>query len=176
MELTQDDYLLLYRNMVRGRKFDEKQAEIYYSAATRVWGFHPHLGIGQEALGAGGCSFLRPDDYLVKIAQQEHDDYFAWRRIYNRNREDIGENPNLIYPYHEIRLSKLETDILRRDYTFSVHVVVSGETLWSIAGDKYGDPIAWIVLFLDNRQVIGPDAGKLEPGMELQVRSGLWAQ
>jgi nucleoid-associated protein YgaU len=117
---------------------------------------------------------IRPDDYLVKIAQNEHDNHSEWRSIYNRNRDDIGDNPNLIYPYHQIQLSKLENDIARWDYSYSVHVVESGETLWSIAGDKYGDPIAWIVIFLDNREILGSEAGKLEPGMELQIRSALW--
>jgi nucleoid-associated protein YgaU len=117
---------------------------------------------------------IRPDDYLVKIAQNEHDNRSEWRSIYNRNRDDIGDNPNLIYPYYEIQLSKLEDEIARWDYSYSVHVVEPGETLWSIAGDRYGDPIAWIVIFLDNREILGSDAGILEPGMELQIRSALW--
>jgi nucleoid-associated protein YgaU len=117
---------------------------------------------------------IRPDDYLVKIAQNEHDNRSEWRRIYNRNRDHIGENPNLIYPYHEVQLQKLEDEIARWEYDFSVHVVQSGETLWSIAGNKFGDPIAWIVIFLDNREILGSDAGILEPGMELRIRSALW--
>ncbi len=118
---------------------------------------------------------IRPNDYLVKIAQNEYGNRSEWRRIYNQNRDRIGDNPNLIYPYHEIQLQKLEDEITKWEYAYSVHVVESGETLWSISGDKYGDPIAWIVIFLDNQEICGSDAGYLEPGMELQIRSVLWA-
>jgi len=65
MEFSRDQLLMLYRDMVRGRKFEDEFMEAHFKA-SEPWGFHPHLGVGQEALGAGGCTFLRPDDYLVK--------------------------------------------------------------------------------------------------------------
>ena len=47
---------------------------------------------------------IRPDDWLSKIALQEYGNPRVWRRIYDWNRKAIGENPNLIYPYHELDL------------------------------------------------------------------------
>jgi TPP-dependent pyruvate/acetoin dehydrogenase alpha subunit len=61
MEFTKEDKILLYRNMVRGRKFDEALVEM--CAKSQVPGMW-HSGIGHEAVGAGIATFLRVDDWL----------------------------------------------------------------------------------------------------------------
>ncbi len=65
MEFTRDDLLQLYRNMVLTRAYDEQAVERFYKG-ERVGSFPPHTGIGQEAVTVGGCTFLGPDDYLLK--------------------------------------------------------------------------------------------------------------
>lgn len=117
---------------------------------------------------------IRPNDYLTKIAYKEYGNPFEWRRIYSWNRDRIGDNPNLIYPYHELQLYKPEDDVDQWDYDYLIHVVASGETLWSIAADEYGDAIAWIVIFWDNEDVLSSNAGSIKPGMELRIRTELW--
>ncbi len=61
MEFSREDKILLYRNMVRGRKYDEEMVELF--AKVKVPGMW-HSGIGQEAVGAGAATFLRKDDWL----------------------------------------------------------------------------------------------------------------
>jgi TPP-dependent pyruvate/acetoin dehydrogenase alpha subunit len=61
MEFTKEDKMLLYRNMVRGRKFDEALVEM--CAKSQVPGMW-HSGLGHEAVGAGIATFLRKDDWL----------------------------------------------------------------------------------------------------------------
>jgi pyruvate dehydrogenase E1 component alpha subunit len=61
MEFTKEDKILLYQNMVRGRKYDEELVELF--AKVKVPGMW-HSGIGQEAVGAGATTFLRKDDWL----------------------------------------------------------------------------------------------------------------
>ena len=117
---------------------------------------------------------IRHNDYLVKIATNEYGNPNEWRRIYDWNRELVGDDPNLIYPYHELELRKPEDEIIRWDYDYTIHVVEQGETLWTIAGDRYGDEIAWIVIFWDNEETLGSNAGWLKPGMELRIRTELW--
>ncbi|MFB0517347.1 MAG: LysM peptidoglycan-binding domain-containing protein [Candidatus Neomarinimicrobiota bacterium] len=117
---------------------------------------------------------IRPHDYLIKIAYNEYGNPNEWRRIYSWNRERIGDNPNLIYPYHELELYKPEDQIVKWDYDYTIHVVEKDETLWSIAGQKYGDEIAWIVIFWDNEKALNSNAGMLKPGMELRIRTELW--
>jgi TPP-dependent pyruvate/acetoin dehydrogenase alpha subunit len=52
---------LLFRNMVRGRRFDEAVNELCRkSILPGMW----HSGIGHEATQAGAASFLRQDDWL----------------------------------------------------------------------------------------------------------------
>ncbi len=117
---------------------------------------------------------IRHNDYLYKIAIDEYGDPDEWRRIYDWNRELIGDDPNLIYPYNELELRKPENEITRWEYDYTIHVVGEGETLWSIAGEEYGDEIAWIVIFWDNEETLNSNKNRLEPGMELRIRTDLW--
>src|SRR4030067_2851 len=61
MELSRDEMLKLYTNLVRARKLDEKMIECLY--AGKVLTFF-HSGQGQEAAGVALCALLRKDDYL----------------------------------------------------------------------------------------------------------------
>jgi TPP-dependent pyruvate/acetoin dehydrogenase alpha subunit len=61
MKLEKDDLVLLYKNMVRGRKVDELAVRGLQDG--RVKAFY-HSGQGSEALAAGVATFLRKDDYL----------------------------------------------------------------------------------------------------------------
>jgi pyruvate dehydrogenase E1 component alpha subunit len=54
--------LSLLREMLLMRRFEERTAEAY--ALGKIGGFC-HLYIGQEAVGAGALSVLRPDDYVI---------------------------------------------------------------------------------------------------------------
>ncbi|MEE9162515.1 MAG: LysM peptidoglycan-binding domain-containing protein, partial [Candidatus Neomarinimicrobiota bacterium] len=140
-----------------------------------------YAGIEQEpewALHPDSATYMyliRPDDYLTKIAWQEYGNPNEWRRIYSWNRDRIGSDPNLIYPYHELALYKPKDEIERWDYDYIIHVVEEGESLWSIAGMEYGDEIAWSVLFWDNEEALNANAGMLRPGMELRIRTRLWS-
>ncbi|MFC1484105.1 LysM peptidoglycan-binding domain-containing protein [Candidatus Neomarinimicrobiota bacterium] len=137
-------------------------------------------GIEQEPVGTlhpdstSYAYMIRPNDYLIKIAYKEYGNPYEWRKIYRWNREKIGDNPNLIYPYRELDLYKPEEEHSDWSYDYLVHVIEPGESLWSIAGDEYGDALAWIVIFWDNEDVLGANGGRLKPGMELRIRTNLW--
>ena len=59
--LTDELRVDLLRQMLLGRRFEERCAEMY--ALQKIGGFC-HLAIGQEAVSAGTMSTLRPDDYI----------------------------------------------------------------------------------------------------------------
>ena len=59
---TIQDRLQLYRSMVRIRLFELKIQEIYRSGVMP--GFI-HLYVGEEAVAAGVCAHLKPDDYVT---------------------------------------------------------------------------------------------------------------
>lgn len=117
---------------------------------------------------------IKHHDNLSLIAYNEYGNANEWRRIYAWNREKIGDNPNLIYPYHELDIKKPKGDVTKFSYTHYTYTVKSGETLWSIARKEYGDPIAWSILFWDNEKEINAKGGKLYAGMRLKVRSQLF--
>ena len=52
----------MYRSMLLIRRFEERCAQLYVEG--KIGGFL-HLYIGQEAVGVGAMSLLRPDDYFV---------------------------------------------------------------------------------------------------------------
>ena len=137
-------------------------------------------GIEQEPAGTlhpDSVSYLymiRRDDYLTKIAFNEYGNPNEWRRIYQWNRDRIGDDPNLIYPYNDLELFKPESEIEPVEYDYIIHKVTAGETLWSIASQEYGDELVWIIIFWDNEDVLSTRQGLLKPGMELRIRTRLF--
>jgi TPP-dependent pyruvate/acetoin dehydrogenase alpha subunit len=61
MDLTKEQLITMYTNLVRARKLDELMVEGLKSGKMK--GFY-HSGQGEEAVGIGGASYLRDDDYL----------------------------------------------------------------------------------------------------------------
>ena len=60
--MNRDEAFALYRQMLLIRRFEERCAQLY--VAGKIGGFL-HLYIGQEAVGVGAISLLRPDDYII---------------------------------------------------------------------------------------------------------------
>jgi pyruvate dehydrogenase E1 component alpha subunit len=60
--MTRDEAAELYRQMLLIRRFEERCAQLYVEG--KIGGFL-HLYIGQEAVGVGAMSLLRPDDYFI---------------------------------------------------------------------------------------------------------------
>ena len=113
---------------------------------------------------------IQPGDFLIKIAKKEYGDWRKWRDIYRWNRKEIGDNPNLIYPYRFLDLLKPIDQLKTCELKFYPRLVNTGESLWTIAREVYGDELAWIVLFWDNESLMKANNGVLYPGMELKVR------
>jgi len=68
LEEDRETLLALFRQMLLIRRFEEKCAESY--SLGKIGGFC-HLYIGQEAVGVGAISALRPDDYVL-TSYREH--------------------------------------------------------------------------------------------------------
>ncbi|MFN7715052.1 MAG: pyruvate dehydrogenase (acetyl-transferring) E1 component subunit alpha [Pseudanabaenaceae cyanobacterium] len=61
LNITADEALILYEDMVLGRYFEDKCAEMYYRG--KMFGF-VHLYNGQEAVSTGVIKAMRKDDYV----------------------------------------------------------------------------------------------------------------
>ncbi len=69
VEITREEGLMLYEDMMLGRLFEDKCAEMYYRG--RMFGF-VHLYNGQEAISTGMTKALRPDEDYVCSTYRDH--------------------------------------------------------------------------------------------------------
>jgi TPP-dependent pyruvate/acetoin dehydrogenase alpha subunit len=63
MPITEREHLEILRQMLRIRRFEENLYQMYLN--KQVPGMSPHLSVGQEAVAAGVCHAMRPEDYLL---------------------------------------------------------------------------------------------------------------
>ena len=116
---------------------------------------------------------VEPGDFLVKIAKKEYGDFKLWKYIYDWNKDQIGDNPNIIYPYQFFNLQKERLQAKTFEPTYFDYVVQPGDNLWKIAGKQYGDSKSWIILLWDNEELIKSTSGILSPGVVLRLREKL---
>ncbi len=69
VQITKEEGLMFYEDMVLGRLFEDKCAEMYYRG--RMFGF-VHLYNGQEAVSSGIIKCLRPDEDYVCSTYRDH--------------------------------------------------------------------------------------------------------
>ena len=119
---------------------------------------------------------IKPGQTLSLIAYEEYGNPNEWRTIYGWNKEKIGNDPNMIHPYHYLDLLKPSENSLEFEPDYYIHRVTRGETLWTISKKEYGDKYAWVVLYWDNEVLLQENDGVLKPGMELKVRTELWPE
>jgi pyruvate dehydrogenase E1 component alpha subunit len=68
-EITKAEGLMLYRDMILGRFFEDKCAEMYYRG--KMFGF-VHLYNGQEAISSGVIKAMRPGEDYVSSTYRDH--------------------------------------------------------------------------------------------------------
>ena len=54
---------------------------------------------------------IKRGDFLTKIALREYGDASMWRDIYSWNKDEIGDNPDRLYPYNFLSLKRESTDV-----------------------------------------------------------------
>ncbi|HAC62987.1 MAG TPA: pyruvate dehydrogenase (acetyl-transferring) E1 component subunit alpha [Cyanothece sp. UBA12306] len=69
VQISKEEGLILYEDMMLGRLFEDKCAEMYYRG--RMFGF-VHLYNGQEAVSTGLIKALRPDEDYVSSTYRDH--------------------------------------------------------------------------------------------------------
>ena len=68
-QITREQGLVLYEDMVLGRMFEDKCAEMYYRG--KMFGF-VHLYNGQEAVSSGVIQAMRPGEDYVCSTYRDH--------------------------------------------------------------------------------------------------------
>lgn len=111
------------------------------------------------------------DDNLTTIAEQFYGDGSLWRKIYNANKELIGENPDLIQAGWTLTIPDGEAGSPEAggpEPIPEIYVTKDGDTLTGIAERYYGDGSLWRRIYDANKKVIGADPDKL--GVDLTLR------
>ena len=116
---------------------------------------------------------IKRGDYLIKIASREYGDSSMWRDIYEWNKEEIGSDPNKIYPYNFLSLKRESSKAKNCELDFFDYQIQSGDTAWSLASDIYGDELSWVIIYMDNERLIRNSDGVLQPGTIFKMRKKL---
>lgn len=118
---------------------------------------------------------IKKGDNLSVIAEKIYGTKSDWKNIYDWNKESIGSNPNLIYPYYQLNLQNVSPEQFEGlKYTLYEYEVKAGETLRSIAAREYGSSYAWVVIFRDNQDVLGDSYNAPAPGTVIKLRDNLF--
>ena len=112
---------------------------------------------------------IKRGDYLIKIAAREYGDSSMWREIYEWNKQEIGPNPDRIYPYNFLSLKRDAEQAKNCDLEFFEYTIQSGDTAWNLAEKIYNDELAWVVIYMDNAEVIKNNNGVLQPGRLMKL-------
>ena len=116
---------------------------------------------------------IKRGDYLIKIASREYGDSSMWRDIYEWNKEEIGSDPNKIYPYNFLSLKREASKAKNCELEFFDYQIQAGDTAWSLASEVYGDELAWVIIYMDNERLIRNSDGVLQPGTIFKMRKKL---
>jgi len=117
----------------------------------------------QELGGVGEVDSysVRSGDTLMRIAFEQFGDLFAWKKIYEANK-DLITDPNNIPKGVTLKIEKSmgAPNIARGDERY---LIKSGDTLGTISGDIYGTPKKWKKLYQQNSTWI-KDPNKIYAG------------
>lgn len=102
--------------------------------------------------GGSGSYTVQTGDTLMKIAFDVYGDLYQWRKVYDMNRDKIG-NPNAIPPGTVLTVEQPSSpvEIARNGERY---MIKPGDTLGTISDDIYGTPKKWRKLYENNRQLI----------------------
>ncbi len=104
---------------------------------------------------------IEAGDSLWKIAEDAYGDGYAWTKIYEQNKETIGDNPSMLVKGMKISLPKLEP-AEPVEYT-----IQKGDTMWDVAQDLCGDGFQWQQIATAN-EIQNPRL--IEPGLKLKIQ------
>lgn len=104
-------------------------------------------------------------DNLSTIAEQFYGDASLWKKIYEANKQTIGQNPDLIQVGSKLTIPDADAGAAADQ----IYLTQAGDTLTSVAELFYGDGMQWKKIYEANKKVIGPDPDKLGVDLELRI-------
>ena len=119
---------------------------------------------------------IKKNETLFSISNKFYNEYNNWNEIYKLNKE-ILINPSYLVPYNRINilLPKNQSDSLVVSLEFDEYIVKEHDSLWKIAKEQYGDPLAWIIIYKDNLRTIGFLPDEISAGMRFNIRRNIFS-
>ncbi|HEX6291939.1 MAG TPA: LysM peptidoglycan-binding domain-containing protein [Herpetosiphonaceae bacterium] len=181
---TNDDAILVERQQYRA----PERAAIGAAAASQEQSAPPSIEPGQTLLipavqdapsadraqQTGATVYtVQSGDTLTGIAWRFYGNANLWTTIYDANRNVIGANPHMIYPGQRIVIQSMSTPAPapvppQSGEVQGLHTVRSGESLWSIAQQAYGNGTGWNTIYQANQHQIA-NPSMIFPGQELTI-------
>ena len=115
-----------------------------------------------------GDYMVQKGDNLWQIAQDQLGDGSRWGEIYQLNNSTIGGDPSLIHAGTQLKMP--DAPIATADGGH--YVVQSGDNLWDISRQHFGDGSRWTEIYQNNQAVIGDNPHMIHPGQQLDLQGG----
>ncbi len=128
----------------------------------------PAPGFDEPVVAAAGAAVsytVNKGDTLMKIAFEKFGDIYAWKKIYEANR-DILTDPNVVPAGTVLKIEEPSAPVVIDQTGDKKHLIRQGETLGSISGEIYGTASKWKKLWEYNKQLI-QDPNKIYAGFYL---------
>jgi nucleoid-associated protein YgaU len=107
---------------------------------------------------------VQSGDTLMKIAFEVYGDLYAWKRIYELNK-DVVRDPNRIPRGTKLKLEAPQSPVSVQR-SGDRYVIKKGDTLGKISNQVYGTPEKWRKIWDNNRQLI-KDPNRIYAGFTL---------
>lgn len=105
---------------------------------------------------------VKEGDTLSRIAQKICGDGSLWQKIYEDNKNVIGDNYNQIFPGQVLYVDCLPSGYIK-------YRVEAGDNLTKIANKICGND-NWQKIYEDNKDVIGDNYNQISPGQILIIK------
>ena len=107
---------------------------------------------------------VQSGDTLMKIAFEVYGDLYAWKKIYEMNK-DVVTDPNRIPRGTTLKIEKPSSPV-SISRSGESYVIREGDTLGKISSSVYGTPSKWRKIWDNNRELI-KDPNKIYAGFTL---------
>ncbi len=126
----------------------------------------PSASTDSGSFGGGATSdyTVQRGDTLMKIAFETYGSVYAWRKIYEGNRDRISDF-NQLSAGTVLKIEQPSSPV-SIDKNGTAYMIKTGDTLGTISDDVYGTPKKWRKLYENNRQLI-KDPNKIYAGFYL---------
>ncbi len=139
-----------------------KPSTVITPGELKIVGNEPDLGATLSQLATDGTEYkVTTGDSLWKIAEKEYGSGYSWTKIYEANKQLLGNNPSKLIAGTVLQLPKVEQlNVTKADGQQTAisgdtkeYTVQKGDSLWKIAVAQCSRGESWVSLAKENHLV-----------------------